>query len=60
MKVIAIDTKEERDQAWEFARDIDSASNFVPGWLVEESRAEEVINRLERAVNAYDRKHPED
>lgn len=58
-KVIPIETEEERDQAWELSLDIENAGDHVPGWMYDESKAEEVVNRLRRAVNAYDRKHPE-
>jgi hypothetical protein len=59
MKVIPIDTEQERDQAEEMWRELQNATYRAPGWFVDESRVQEVIDRIERALNAYDRKHPE-
>ena len=55
-KVIPIETKEERDYAHTFWLALEDTTYAAPGWMVDESRVKEVIDRLERAISAYDRR----
>jgi hypothetical protein len=59
-KTIALDDSTDREYAENLWRDLSNAADGAPGWLRDESRVEDVINRLERALDAYDRKHEEE
>lgn len=55
-RVIAIDNDEDRDMVKELWRGLLTAESSAAGWLIDESGLLTVIDRLDRALSAYDRK----
>lgn len=57
-KVIPLANQKERDEAERFWLELQAAADRnAPGWMVEESKLQPVLDRIERALDAYDRKH---
>lgn len=60
-KRVPIETPEERQQAEDLWRELGAAADrYAPGWMRDGSGLDDVIARLERAIDQYDRVNDRD